>query len=232
MKTKMTNLEKVKLEDLVRQSLKVRQDLAKILIRNYDTDAELADIIALDAVNQAIGTDRLEELKKQKAQEAKRRQREQKWYKFQEAFWEWGVVVLIGFVFVVVFLGVLSIPIYNYATTPTYPRVYQPIEQNVRFSTATQTSFMDGTVEGLSPLSNLCVRGYVTSRDDLKNSNSKTCIHLNKVESLNQALDKAVAEDFNGVVWNEPNGKGEVWTVERNNYRFVITANEDTNYKK
>lgn len=49
---------------------------------------------------------------------------------------------------------------------------------------------------------------------------------------LDVYLDKAVKEDINGVVWEEPNGNGEVWTIVRNNYRFVVTANKDENFIK
>ena len=32
------------------------------------------------------------------------------------------------------------------------------------------------------------------------------------------------------LVQDEPNGNGEVWTITRNNYRFIITATKDENF--
>lgn len=130
-------------------------------------------------------------------------------------------------------LGWAVMGIHSCATASPYPRTYNPLPEHARFADAERSSWRGDQVHGLSDMSNLCVVNYGTTdgRGGGEGSGT-TCIHRNKVESINKAMQKAVETDFNGVVWNEPNGNGEVWTVVRNNYRFVITATDDEAFLK
>lgn len=57
------------------------------------------------------------------------------------------------------------------------------------------------------------------------------CLHPNKTNEVNIALQNSVDLDKSGIIWKGANGNGEIWTIERNNYRFVITAEADPNFK-
>lgn len=220
--TKLTLLEKE-----IEKSVKTRERISKILADNFLLEEDLAALIAEDAVNQAIGTDKIHVYTK-----LKRRQRVKSALLSSVKATGKAVAYLIPLSIGFLVLFYIVTGMYACATAPDYPRTYTPLPESAKFVDTARNDWKGDKVYGLNNDNNLCVAYYGIQGNGGERGSAKTCIHRNKVQGLNSAMEKAVAEDFNGVVWNEANGNGEIWTVERNNYRFVITANEDPNFKK
>lgn len=222
-----------KLDELVDKSVKVRDSLSRTLVKNFPIEKDYADFLAMDVVNQAIGVDALERYNREKELEKERKEREAR-SQARKAMVGSVLGVIFGGVLpamlVIVIIGWAVMGIHSCATKSPYPRLYKPIPEHARFVDTERSSWKGDQVYGLSDANNLCVTGFGTDgRGGLKGA-SETCIHRNKVESLNQAMQRAVETNADGVIWNEPNGNGEVWSVARNNYRFVITATDDESF--
>lgn len=206
------------LEKLIQKQENTAKSIASILTKNFPIEKDLAMYIANDAVVQTIGLKQVEGYKNQ-----------QFWKWIKESLplvgritaWVSGIIIALGFI-----IG-CGMFIHSCANAPELPIKYSPVGETARFSLGKQTDEIRAP-KGLSETTFQCLTGYGTSFPDSK---QKGCIHSKKLASLNAAMDKALAEDINGVIWNEPTGDGEVWTVERNNYRFVITGQPDPNYK-
>lgn len=242
----MESKEDTLLEQLTEKTVRSRTTISKLLVKEFPLDEDVADFIAMEAVNKALG---LEVLREYKRQTRAKRTRE---------FLGKHVPTTLRFVGILLLVCVASYGlfwigsgIYGWATASPYPRVYTPIPEVVRFRDYRNRDgyiFRNETLpvgvpeeyratmwkasekrEGLSDNSQLCA----TQGSESSNfGNQPYCIHRNLLTKLNDTLDRAVSENVNGVVWNEPNGNGEWWIIERNNYRFVITALEDDTYKK
>jgi hypothetical protein len=231
-KTEMSLLEKE-----IEKSVKVRERIAKIIVDNYPIERDFADVIALDTVNQAIGTDRLEEYNAEKQRLARIKQaqleNEQFWARVKTFFRGLGIGVggLIPLSLVLWFLFWAVTGMYACATAPEQPYTHKAIPEQARFVDEARSTWTGNQVYGLHNDNNLCLTDFSPQKVNQPVGSGIYCIHKSKAESLNKAMDKAVAEDFNGVVWNEPNGNGTIWTVERNNYRFVVTSINDPEYK-
>lgn len=245
------NSEATLLEKEIKKSVKVRESITKILLDNYPIEKDFAAIIALDTTNAAIGTDRLEKYNAEKALATKQAEDSYKKLRRKEKIKDATIIAIsrvipmgIGiclFLYIVFSIGSC---VYGVATAPVYPRTYKPVPETVRFESVRSTTFTDEykglnekmplvDANELSTLNHLCMHDNIGSYREgaFILDKAPSCINVKKAESLNAALDKAVKEDINGVIWNEPNGNGEVWTVERNNWRFIITATKDENYK-
>lgn len=230
------------LEKLIAKQTKVRDEVSKILLKNFPLERELADFLAMDVTTQAIGEEAIERYNEKKALERKKAEEEQaerdrkRNREYRIARIKNGLnitfVQVIPSILGVALLGFFIFNIYGCATAPPYPRTYDAIPEHARFVDIDRSSWKGDTVVGLHDESNLCIRGHGVRNRYGMIGGSETCIHRNRVDSLNQALDNAVKTDANGLIWNEPNGNGEVWEVYRNNYRFVITAKNDENFMK
>jgi hypothetical protein len=247
-RNKLADREMTLLEKEIEKSVKVRGQIADILAQNYPIEKEYADIIALDAANQAVGEDKITKYYKDKeAKEFKARYlqarreliqsiKDKAWYTVSKI-----IPSTIGASLLVLIVFSIGSCLFSVATAPTYPRTYKPLPETIRFENARSTSYRNEELSKKVPLvmenelndyNHLCIKSDKgISKNHDYDALVPICVNPNKVGSLNAALDKAVKEDINGVVWNEPNGNGEVWTVERNNWRFIITATEDSNYK-
>lgn len=218
------------LEQLVEKSTKVRESLSRTLMKNFPIERDFADFLAMDVVNQAIGVDTLERYNESKRLEKVKQQQELKEKQLRNVLGITfkGVIPSI----IVLCLAVWAVMgIHSCATALPYPRTYDPIPEQARFVDTDRSSWRGDQVHGLSDANNLCLAKHnTTNGKGGGEGSSKTCIHRNKAESLNKALEQAVNTDFNGVVWNEPNSNGEVWEVSRNNYRFVIIATRDESF--
>jgi hypothetical protein len=53
------------------------------------------------------------------------------------------------------------------------------------------------------------------------------CLHNSLIPRVNAALDKAVNENIEGEIWRGSNGNGEIWTIERRDFRFIIKRIDD-----
>ena len=228
------------LEQLIEKSTKARESVARTLLKNFPIEEDFANFLAMDVVNQAIGVDALERYNESKRLEAQRK--EEKELERRRQIKRQGRLATLRSVLGVTLKGVVPSVLalllvvwaisgmYSCATKSPYPRTYTPFTETVRFADEKRTGFQDKSVDGLDDDSLLCIRGFAYYIQGNVNDQTAGCIHRNKLSALNNALDKAVKEDINGVVWEEPNGNGEVWTIVRNNYRFVVTANRDENF--
>lgn len=220
------------LEQLVEKSVKVRDNIARTLTKNFPIEKDLADFLAMGVVNEAIGDDALARYGRHKNELALVKDREEAritWEYRKRAAKTIGLTgTSIIFALVILFYSVTGI--YSCATASPYPRVYKPMPEHARFADVERSSWRGDVVSGLNSTNNLCVEEKHPISRDGRIGEAITCVHRNRVESLNQAMQRAVDTDFNGVVWNEANGNGEMWSVTRNNYRFVITATKDENY--
>lgn len=229
------------LEQLVEKSTKVRETISRALVRNFPVEQDFADFLAMDIVNQAIGVDALERYNQSKLLEKKKREEEelerQRLRRREERIDTFKSIL--GWTFKGVLPSILGLcllawgvtAMYSSATKSPYPRTYKAIPEHARFADTDRSSWRGDQVYGLSDQTNLCLVNYGTTDGRGGGEGSATtCIHRNKLQSLNTALENAVKTDTNGVIWNEPNGNGEVWEVTRNNYRFVITATKDETF--
>lgn len=227
------------LEQLIEKSTKTRESISHILTKNFPVEKDFADFLAMDIVNQAIGVDALERYNEAKLKDKKRKEDEEaerirkrdradRIWKLKYYAKNTGKYVLPSVVGLCLAVWAVT-GVYSCATASPYPRTYLPLPEQVRFEDVAK-GYKDKSVVGLSDDSNLCIQNYNYSRGTQPIRQAPACVHPNRLVSLNQALQKAVDEDFNGVVWNEPNGNGEIWTIVRNNYRFIITATKDENF--
>ena len=113
-------------------------------------------------------------------------------------------------------MGLVAICANLPAPSPEYPKTYRAVQEDVRF------------IDEVIQVSSDVKKNKLCMTNDL---NGRSCMHIKKFNEANQAMDNAVKENKEGVIWQGANGNGEVWTIERNNYRFIITAQKDENYK-
>lgn len=224
------------LEKIVAKSTKARERISNILEKDFEIPAELADVIALQATNQALGSEAVEEYEAFKLKQKQEKASIDRVKNIKAIAAGTGIIsgVSLAAFIVVVILYNIVLGIYGCATAPEeFKTAYRPIPEHVRFVDAERSDWDGTSVYGLNDYNNLCLFGEsFRATEHAESGSGANCIHRNKVASLNEAMDRAVKEDFNGVLWNEPNGNGKIWVVERNNYRFVIKHITDPNYKK
>jgi len=209
------------LEQLIQKEIKSRQDITEILIRDFGISNDLGDLIAMDAVAQAVGPDRIKELKD------KERKQIRKVFITRTAK---KVGLVLGVMLGIVLVGYVSLLAYRFSNKPDYPRTYESIPEVTRFEFR-ERAWMEDYRLGISDTNFACVKNFTSKKYSDGDGLAKTCVNPAKLPSLNKAMDDAVFNNTDGVIWNEANGNGELWTVEHNNYRFIITATEDPNYK-
>jgi hypothetical protein len=228
------------LERLIAKQTKVRDEISKVLLKNFPLEKELADFLAMDVTTQAIGEEAIEryngkkELERKKAEAERIAREKQEWWddKKEDLKHYTGITFkgILPSILGIALIGFIIFNVHGCMTALPYPRTYSVIPEHARFVDTERSSWKGDVVVGLHDESNLCVRAHGVRDRYGMIGGAKTCIHRNRLDSLNQALDNAVKNDINGVIWNEPNGNGEVWEVHRNNYRFVITAKHDENF--
>lgn len=221
------------LEKLEKKLVTTRINLAKVLVEDLDIDKDVADMVAFDATNQALGDEALAKLEAKKAliaREQKERQeilertqrRNRLKYKTVEFFKGLGIVL--G---VLIVLGGIGFGIYSIPSPHSYPRTYQALPERARFAVGDELEDYDELNLGSS--NNLCVEGRSEPDERL---GRKACVHPNKLNEINNALETAVQNNNEGTIYSSSNGNGEIWTIDRNNYRFIITADKDPNFKE
>jgi hypothetical protein len=187
---------KLSLEQLTEKIEKAQNRIAQIMVKEFDADELIADLVAADAVNQKLAPTRNQKLRAW-------------WHRSQRTRKVLVRVIstVLGAILLIcaILIGVHFIP-------SSYPRSYA-------VSDTWRATARDGIFDGSNKVDATGGRCFVTEAD-----RAADCLNQGMIPAVNASLEEAVTKAREGKIWEGDNGNGEHWIIEHRDRQFKIIA--------